>query len=126
MNFSFHPEADEELIEAAVYYEACEPGLELDFSREVYAAIRNALDYPSMWPTIEEDVRRCLVYKNQSRHGTGVWKRGQIFPLDNRVQLKFTVTPTSCSVIPILLPRPQSQASRPTRTRTELISPPLW
>jgi hypothetical protein len=63
MRFSFHPEADHEFIEAAAYYEDCEPGLGLDFSREVYASIQNALDYPTMWPEIEDEVRRCLVHR---------------------------------------------------------------
>ena len=63
MSFSFHPEADHEFIEAAAYYEDGEPGLGLDFSREVYATIQNALDYPTMWPEIEDEVRRCLVHR---------------------------------------------------------------
>lgn len=63
MNFSFHPEADEEFSEAVAYYEACEPGLGLDFSREVHVTIHNALDYPTMWPEIEDEVRRCLVHR---------------------------------------------------------------
>lgn len=33
MNFSFHPEADEEFGEGVTYYEDCESGLGLDFSR---------------------------------------------------------------------------------------------
>ena len=63
MNFFFHPEADEEFIEAVAYYEECELGLGLDFSREVYASIQNAVDYPTMWPEIEDQVRRCLVHR---------------------------------------------------------------
>lgn len=63
MKVSFHPEADEEFIEAASYYEGCDYGLGLDFSREVYVSIQNALDYPTMWPQIEDDVRRCLVHR---------------------------------------------------------------
>jgi toxin ParE1/3/4 len=63
MNYSFHPEADEEFVEGVAYYEDCEPGLGLDFSREVYAAIQNAIDYPTMWPEIDADVRRCLVHR---------------------------------------------------------------
>lgn len=63
MNFSFHPEVDEELVEGIAYYEDCEPGLGLDFSREVYATIRNARDYPAMWPEIDVEVRRCLVHR---------------------------------------------------------------
>ena len=63
MNFHFHPEADEEFIEAAAYYEQCEPGLGLDFSREVHSSIQNILSYPKMWPELDEDVRRCLVHR---------------------------------------------------------------
>jgi hypothetical protein len=48
MTFSFHPEADEEFVKAVAYYEDCEPGLGIDFSREVYATIQNAVDYPTM------------------------------------------------------------------------------
>jgi hypothetical protein len=63
MNFSFHPEADGEFGEGIAYYEDCEPGLGLDFSREVYATIQNALYYPTMWPEIDAEVRRCLVHR---------------------------------------------------------------
>jgi len=63
MIFAFHPEAEHEFIEAAAYYEDCEPGLGLDFSREVFATIQNALDYPTMWPEIEDEMRRCLVHR---------------------------------------------------------------
>lgn len=63
MNFSFHPEAEEEFFAAADYYEDCEPGLGLDFSREVYTTIQNASDYSTVWPEIEEGVRRCLVHR---------------------------------------------------------------
>ena len=63
MTFGFHPEADEEFVEAVAYYGDCHPGLGIDFSREVYAAIQNAIDYPTMWPEIEDEVRRCLVHR---------------------------------------------------------------
>jgi len=63
MKFSFHPEADDEFIDAVAYYEDCEIGLGLDLSREVYAAIQNAADYPTMWPEIEDEIRRCLVHR---------------------------------------------------------------
>jgi len=46
-----------------VYYEACDAGLGLDFSLEVYATIQNAINYPTMWPEIEDEVRRCLVHR---------------------------------------------------------------
>jgi toxin ParE1/3/4 len=63
MTFSFHPEADEEFVEAVAYYEDCDPGLGIDFTREVYATIQNAVDYPTMWPEVEIEVRRCLVHR---------------------------------------------------------------
>lgn len=63
MTFSFHPEADQEFAEAVAYYETCDAGLGLDFAREVYLAVQNASDYPLMWPTIEPEVRRCLVHR---------------------------------------------------------------
>ncbi len=40
MTFDFHPGADEEFVQAVAYYEGCDPGLGIDFSREVYAAIQ--------------------------------------------------------------------------------------
>ena len=62
-NFSFHPEAEEEFVQGAAYYEGCEPGLGLDFSREVYATIQNALDYSALWPKLDTEVHRCLVHR---------------------------------------------------------------
>jgi len=35
MKFSFHPEAEEELVYAIDYYEECSPGLGTDFSSRV-------------------------------------------------------------------------------------------
>jgi toxin ParE1/3/4 len=63
MSFSFHPDADQEFYEAVAYYESCETGLGIDFAREVEASIQNAAGYPTMWPIIGENVRRCLVYR---------------------------------------------------------------
>ena len=61
MTFSFHPEAESEFHEDIDYYEGCELGLGYDFSIEVLATIQNIVNYPTAWPVIEEDVRRCLV-----------------------------------------------------------------
>ncbi len=44
MKYSFHPEAEDEFIDAVAYYEDCEIGLGLDLSREVYVSIQNAVD----------------------------------------------------------------------------------
>ncbi|MEK6539488.1 MAG: type II toxin-antitoxin system RelE/ParE family toxin [Deltaproteobacteria bacterium] len=61
MTFSFHPEAKDEFNKDIEYYENCEPGLGYDFSIEVHAAIQNIVNYPTAWPIIGEDIRRCLV-----------------------------------------------------------------
>ena len=61
MAFSFHPEADEEFLAAAQYYEECERGLGADFMIEVYSAIQKIIDYPTAWTCLESDVRRYLV-----------------------------------------------------------------
>ena len=61
MTFSFHHEAEIEFNEAIDYYEQCERGLGYNFSIEVFNSIQNIVNYPTAWPVIEEDVRRCLV-----------------------------------------------------------------
>ena len=61
MTFSFHPEAKDEFNAAIEYYENCSPGLGYDFSIEVFAAIENVVNYPTVWPVMEEDIRRCLL-----------------------------------------------------------------
>ena len=61
MTFSFHPEAESEFRESIEYYEERERGHGYDISIEVLAAIQNIVTYPTAWPVIEEDVRRCLV-----------------------------------------------------------------
>jgi len=61
MTFSFHPEAELEFLEAINYYEDRERGLGYDFSIKVFNTIQNIVNYPTAWPIIEEDMRRCLV-----------------------------------------------------------------
>ncbi len=61
MTFAFHPEAESEFNEAIEYYENNEPGLGYDFSMEVHAAIQNIVNYPTAWPILEDNIRRCLV-----------------------------------------------------------------
>lgn len=41
MNFSFHPEAEQEFIAAVAYYEDCAAGLGLDFSPLLYKMFNN-------------------------------------------------------------------------------------
>ena len=61
MTFSFHPEAELEFLEAINYYEDRERGLGYDFAIEVFNTIQNIVNYPTAWPIIEQDMRRCLV-----------------------------------------------------------------
>ncbi len=61
MNFSFHPEAEEEFTKAIDYYEDIEPGLGYDFALEVYSAIQLAVEFPKAWTVLDGEVRRCLV-----------------------------------------------------------------
>lgn len=48
MTYSFHPEAEAELVEAVEYYETCQSGLGEDFSYQLFAAIKNILAFPNI------------------------------------------------------------------------------
>jgi hypothetical protein len=61
MKFFFHPKAEDEFNHAIEYYESLQPGLGFDFSREVYLAIRRAIDYSEAWSIFDGRVRRSLV-----------------------------------------------------------------
>lgn len=60
MKYSFHPSAKIELNEGVDYYEECQPGLGLEFLKEVYTAIQLILQYPQAWPPLSTNTRRCL------------------------------------------------------------------
>lgn len=60
MNYSFHPAAEKEFIEAVDYYEECQNGLGMEFSREIYRTIQNILLYPKAWAPLSKNTRRCL------------------------------------------------------------------
>lgn len=61
MSFSFHPDAEDEFIEAIDFYEDREAGLGFAFSLEIHTAIQNIVAHPGAWPVMEDDVRRCLM-----------------------------------------------------------------
>ena len=61
MQYYFHPEAEEELLAAADYYEDCEDGLGISFAREVISAIEMIVQHPKAWSVIEGKLRRCLI-----------------------------------------------------------------
>lgn len=56
----FHPEAQLEFRESAAYYEGCRSGLGVDFADEIESVLRRIPEAPERWPSIGEDVRRCL------------------------------------------------------------------
>jgi hypothetical protein len=59
VNYAFHPEAEAEFFAAMDYYEDREPGLGFDFAMEVHATIGNILRFPTAWPILQDDMRRC-------------------------------------------------------------------
>ena len=61
MNFSFHPEAEDEFNDAIEYYETVSTGLGYDFAMEVYATIQRITDFPRAWILMEGGIRRSLV-----------------------------------------------------------------
>ncbi len=58
---SFHPLAEQELNEAASYYEAASPGLGATFLDEVERAVNQILEHPESAPLVNRLVRRKLV-----------------------------------------------------------------
>lgn len=58
---SFHEVAEQELNEAASYYDAQSPGLGHAFLDEVEHAISQILDHPKAAPLLNQFVRRRLV-----------------------------------------------------------------
>jgi hypothetical protein len=49
------------LYDAVERYEACHPGLGLEFAEEVYATIRRIAEFPSAWSAMSRNTRRCLL-----------------------------------------------------------------
>ncbi len=50
MTFHFHPEAEQEFLQAIDYYEECKLGLGEDFSLEIFATIDRIIGHPEAWP----------------------------------------------------------------------------
>ena len=56
----FHPEAESEMIDAAVWYETQQEGLGKRFLTSVQDALNRIELNPELFPVVEGDVRRCL------------------------------------------------------------------
>ena len=61
MNFYFHPEAEQELLQAVYYYEDCRPGLGMEFSHEVYLAITRIMQFPDSNALFSKKTHRCVL-----------------------------------------------------------------
>ena len=61
MNYSFHPEAIEEYLDAVSYDAHINPRLARSFIKAVEAGIKDILNYPEAWQSVEEDIRRHLI-----------------------------------------------------------------
>ena len=61
MKYSFHPSAKNELNEAIDYYEECQRGLGVEFTKEIYLTIHRIIEYPKAWSPLSHNTRRCLI-----------------------------------------------------------------
>lgn len=57
----FLQEAEQEMLEAARYYESQTPGLGADYLSEIERAVAAIAESPMTWPIIEGELRRRLV-----------------------------------------------------------------
>ncbi len=57
----FLPDAEEEMYEAAKYYQSQTSGLGVDYLSEVERAIASIAQSPMTWPKLEGELRRRLV-----------------------------------------------------------------
>ncbi len=57
----FHPDAESEMLAAAAYYEEQQPDLGRRFLVSVQDAVNRIKLNPHLYPTVDLDVRRCLI-----------------------------------------------------------------
>lgn len=53
--------AEQEMFDAARYYELQAPGLGQDFLDKVETALQDLIHSPERWPILQEDIRRRLI-----------------------------------------------------------------
>ena len=61
MKLEFHPEAEEEFLEAVSYYEVQMPGLGERFAAEVRTAGTLLLEYPEIGQVMSQDLRKLVL-----------------------------------------------------------------
>jgi plasmid stabilization system protein ParE len=55
--------AEQEMLDAARYYESQAAGLGADFLSKVQNAVKDIAEHPEMWPVIRFEIRRRLVHR---------------------------------------------------------------
>ena len=63
MTYEFHPEAEQEFVEAAAYYEQNVTGLGQRFGSEVRHALERLLEYPELGSPVDADLRRLVLIR---------------------------------------------------------------
>jgi plasmid stabilization system protein ParE len=63
MRYEFHPEAEQELYEAASRYEAEVPELGLRFGDEVERVIQLLLEHPELGSRLDADLRHFVLHR---------------------------------------------------------------
>lgn len=63
MTYEFHPEAEQEFVEAAAYYEQNVTGLGQRFGSEVRHAIERLLEYAELGSPIDAGLRRLVLVR---------------------------------------------------------------
>lgn len=63
MKVSFHPEARKEFFDTINYYDEQQPGLGLEFSREIHFTIQRIIHLPLAWSKLSSNTRRCLTVR---------------------------------------------------------------
>ena len=61
MNYEFHPDAEQELYEAALHYESEVRGLGLRFRDEVARVVQMILDLPEMGSRVDSELRHFVL-----------------------------------------------------------------
>ena len=62
MKYRFHPDAQAEYHDAALYYMERDPSVALRFVDAVEDAVKRIVDAPRRWRVIDDDIRRCLTH----------------------------------------------------------------
>ena len=61
MRVAWHPEAEDDVIEAARFYHRRVPGLGAEFLDSVDAAVAEVVRDPERFGIVKDDIRRCRV-----------------------------------------------------------------